>query len=494
MYSLDSMPSPTSVVSAYTAFAASAMLLRTMTTEIQTTINQIIPEKLRNKIFSSLGEVFGAGSSEMTLIIDQNVDGLPVNEVYDATQVYLKSKITPANKRLKVSKGPRDRALSVMVNKGEEIIDIFEGIRVKWVVFHSEANKTVGYGEGSYVEKVEHRSIELSFCRTYKEKVLNAYLPYVMECAKSMEEENKVVKIHTFGYLKGDYDGTWGSINLEHPSTFETLAMDPEMKKALMDDLDRFVQRRDYYKRVGKAWKRGYLLYGPPGTGKSSLVAAMANYLKFHIYDLQLTFLRNNDLRSLMVSTANRSILLIEDIDCSIESKNRQARGEHDDDSKFTLSAPLNFIDGLWSSCGDERIIIFTTNYKERLDAALLRPGRMDMHIHMSYLTAPGFKILASNYFNVTNHHLFPQIEDLIAEAEVTPAQVAEELMKSNDVDVALQGLVKFLREKKSASSGASQEIVEEVADSKREEKILRKSPRKWRGPTNNVLMMKRRR
>lgn len=101
----------------------------------------------------------------------------------------------------------------------------------------------------------------------------------------------------------------------------------------------------------------------------------------------------------------------------------------------------------------------------------------MDMHIHMSYLTAPGFKILASNYLNVTNHHLFPQIEDLIAEAEVTPAQVAEELMKSNDVDVALQGLVKFLREKKSASSGASQEIVEEVADSKREEKILRKSP-----------------
>ncbi|KAJ6367141.1 hypothetical protein OIU77_003506 [Salix suchowensis] len=51
------------------------------------------------------------------------------------------------------------------------------------------------------------------------------------------------------------------------------------------------------------------------------------------------------------------------------------------------LSGLLNFIDGLWSSCGDERIIVFTTGHKENPDPALLRPGRMDMHIHMSYCT-----------------------------------------------------------------------------------------------------------
>lgn len=57
---------------------------------------------------------------------------------------------------------------------------------------------------------------------------------------------------------------------------------------------------------------------------KSSLIAAMANYLKFDIYDLELTHLRSNsELRRLLVSTANRSILVIEDIDCSIELKNR---------------------------------------------------------------------------------------------------------------------------------------------------------------------------
>ncbi|KAK9177111.1 hypothetical protein WN944_029130 [Citrus x changshan-huyou] len=42
--------------------------------------------------------------------------------------------------------------------------------------------------------------------------------------------------------------------------------------KTIMDDLERFLQRKEFYRRVGKAWKRGYLLYGPPGTGKSSLI------------------------------------------------------------------------------------------------------------------------------------------------------------------------------------------------------------------------------
>ncbi|MFS7953528.1 putative ATPase, AAA-type, core, P-loop containing nucleoside triphosphate hydrolase [Helianthus anomalus] len=51
-----------------------------------------------------------------------------------------------------------------------------------------------------------------------------------------------------------------------------------------------------------------------------------------------------------------------------------------------SVSGFLNFIDGLWSSCGDQRIIVFTTNHKEKLDHALLRPGRMDVHINTSYL------------------------------------------------------------------------------------------------------------
>lgn len=67
----------------------------------------------------------------------------------------------------------------------------------------------------------------------------------------------------------------------------------------------------------------------PPGTGKSSLIAAMANYLKFNIYDLELTSLRSNsEFKRLLASTRNQSILVIEDIDCSSELQGHQAK-EH---------------------------------------------------------------------------------------------------------------------------------------------------------------------
>ena len=106
-------------------------------------------------------------------------------------------------------------------------------------------------------------------------------------------------------------------------------------------------------------------------------------------------------------------------------------------------------MDGLWSSCGDERIIVFTTNHKDRLDPALLRPGRMDVHVHMSYCTIDGFKLLATNYLKIEgDHQLYRQIEGLLENVEVTPAEIAEELLKSGGTDVVLRGLVQFLKQK----------------------------------------------
>ncbi|KAG6399991.1 hypothetical protein SASPL_141479 [Salvia splendens] len=66
-----------------------------------------------------------------------------------------------------------------------------------------------------------------------------------------------------------------------------------------------------------------------------------------------------------------------------------------------------------------------------------LRPGRMDMHIHMSYLTPDGFRLLASNY-----------LENVIKMKNITPAEVAEELMKFDDVDLSLDEVLNFLKNK----------------------------------------------
>jgi chaperone BCS1 len=91
---------------------------------------------------------------------------------------------------------------------------------------------------------------------------------------------------------------------------------------------------------------------------------------------------------------------------------------------------------------------VFTTNHKDQIDPALLRPGRMDMHINLSFCTVNGFRILASNYLDIQSHPLFEQVERLLEKIQVTPAIVAEELMKGDDVDVVLTELVNFLKQK----------------------------------------------
>ncbi|OEL37928.1 AAA-ATPase, partial [Dichanthelium oligosanthes] len=127
---------------------------------------------------------------------------------------------------------------------------------------------------------------------------------------------------------------------------------------------------------------------------------------------------------------------------------------EDDDCTKLTLSGLLNFIDGLWSACGGERIIIFTTNKKDQLDPALIRRGRMDKHIEMSYCRYEAFKVLASNYLDITDHQLFElfgEIEKLLEDVDMSPADVAEHLMvtEKRDADACLKGLVVALKKAK---------------------------------------------
>lgn len=461
MVTLKDLPSPSTVYSAYASVSASVMLL-------QTTFHQIVPRPLQDYLLYTARRLFKrTNTSLLTLVVDQ-FDGMTRNDIFDSFEIYMSTKTNPKTNRLKITKSSKDKHLNIKFAQSEIVSDFFQGIEIKWVFVCDDSQKTTGnnknmrnstagddFGNRLWPSRIEY-SFELSFDKIHKEIVLDSYLPFVLERAKAIRDEKKVVKLHTLA-INSYYSEApvWDSINMEHPSTFDKLAMEPSEKKALMEDLDLFVQRKEFYKRVGRAWKRGYLLYGPPGTGKSSLIAAMANYLKFDIYDLQLMNVKHDSgLRKLLLGTANRSILVIEDIDCSVALPDRNMKMVQSDrpqrDLQFTLSGLLNFIDGLWSSCGDERIIIFTTNNKDTLDPALLRPGRMDMHIHMSYLKMNGFKLLASNYLDIKDQHWrYGEIEELIGNMKVTPAEIAEELMKTSDADACLGGLVNFLKRKK---------------------------------------------
>ncbi|KAK2457476.1 AAA-ATPase [Trifolium repens] len=434
------------ILSTAATVAATAVLIRSIA-------NEFLPMDLRDYVFTGIQSICSRFSTDLTMVIEE-FEGLDNNQIYSAAETYLGTIISPSTKRLRISKSDHQQTFTLTMERNQSVTDFFNGVKLNWFLFirrvenlHNNRDLT------NATLKSEIRSLELTFNRKHKNMILNDYIPFILRESKSKKQELKALRIFTVDYqnLYGNLSDAWIGTTLNHPSTFDTLALDRELREFVIDDLQRFVMRKEYYREVGKAWKRGYLLYGPPGTGKSSLIAAMANYLHFDIYDLELTELSSNaELRRLLIAMPNRSIVVVEDIDCTVEFQDRVALSKcARNDKQVTLSGLLNFIDGLWSSCGDERIIVFTTNHKEKLDPALLRPGRMDVHIHMSYCTPYGFRQLAFRYLRIKEHTLFKEIEETLQQTLVTPAEVAEQLLKGSETETILKDVSNFLRKKK---------------------------------------------
>nr|GEZ34438.1 AAA+ ATPase domain-containing protein [Tanacetum cinerariifolium] len=231
--------------------------------------------------------------------------------------------------------------------------------------------------------------------------MIKDYLNHVIEEGKAIAKKTRHQKLYTQGGEEyyNETGSMWRDIQFEHPSTFAYIP-NPLSENYIVNDLMLFKKSKDYYKRIEMLWKRKYLLYGPPGIGKSNMIAAMANLLKYDIYDIKLNSVKSNmELRMLMVQTSSQSLIVLEDVDCSLDltgkrKDKKQSKSDQEDKdiiaikdkkkkrSEVTLSGLLNLVDGLSWHSGRGRIVVFATNYVEKLDPELLR--RMDMHIQMS--------------------------------------------------------------------------------------------------------------
>ncbi|KAL1413681.1 Complex III assembly protein translocase and chaperone [Vanrija albida] len=143
-------------------------------------------------------------------------------------------------------------------------------------------------------------------------------------------------------------------------------------------DLRAFLGRNKWYAERGIPYRRGYLLHGPPGSGKTSFIQALAGAMQYNIAVLNLAErgLTDDKLNHLLGLVPDRSFILLEDIDSAFTR--RVQTSEDGFKSSVTFSGLLNALDGVTSS--EERIIFMTTNHYDRLDPALIRPGRVDLH------------------------------------------------------------------------------------------------------------------
>lgn len=166
-------------------------------------------------------------------------------------------------------------------------------------------------------------------------------------------------------------------------------------REALENDLRRFLAAEAEYSRWGTPWHRGYLFSGPPGTGKTSLATALAFAFGLDVYYLSLSSTRDDDtLLQCLLNVDKRSVLVIEDVDVV-----HAARERDDTTGGITLAGLLNALDGMATPHG--LVTILTTNRRDVLDPALVRPGRVDREWASTALTAEQAQRIAAHF----GHH-----------------------------------------------------------------------------------------
>ncbi|KAG0644415.1 P-loop containing nucleoside triphosphate hydrolase protein [Tuber brumale] len=202
--------------------------------------------------------------------------------------------------------------------------------------------------------------------------------------------------------------------------SMETVVLERKQKELIVSDIEEYIlpATAKWYANRGLPYRRGYLLYGPPGTGKTSLSIALAGLFNLEIYALSLSAgsLTDDTLATLFTLLPSRCIVLLEDVDASNVKRAADAPTDPSSTSPFLDHSPsipphsatkpkvsfsglLNAIDGAASREG--RILIMTTNHRERLDPALIRPGRVDLQISFKCASRDVIESLFLNLYDV---------------------------------------------------------------------------------------------
>lgn len=214
-------------------------------------------------------------------------------------------------------------------------------------------------------------------------------------------------------------------------ASLSDLALDKNIKDFFSAEMKFFKDNKELYYHLGLPYKSTFVLHGKPGSGKTSIIRSLAGEYQMNICRLSLGAMSDTQLLSAFSSLPVNSIVLMEDFDSARSTMTRSgvtnktksstdaAVGEapspkaeskantiSEDPSSLaseamadlmgsfnTLSGILNTLDGVSSL--DGVVIFMTTNCIEKIDPAILRPGRVD---HIVELPAPSTQAIQDHF------------------------------------------------------------------------------------------------
>ncbi|XP_045624338.1 mitochondrial chaperone BCS1 isoform X2 [Procambarus clarkii] len=189
--------------------------------------------------------------------------------------------------------------------------------------------------------------------------------------------------------------------NPRKPRPLSSVVLDKGVSDKIVKDVQEFMDNPEWYSSRGIPYRRGYLLHGPPGCGKSSFITALAGELQLGICVLNLSErgLTDDRLNHLLALAPENTIILLEDVDSAFASREETAEVKvaYAGLNRLTFSGLLNCLDGVAST--EARIVFMTTNYPERLDPALIRPGRIDVKEYIGYCTTYQLERMFCNFY-----------------------------------------------------------------------------------------------
>ncbi|MDR0582976.1 MAG: AAA family ATPase [Treponema sp.] len=217
-----------------------------------------------------------------------------------------------------------------------------------------------------------------------------------------------LMKVYTY---KGDEKyGNWTDTLSIHKRNLDTIYIPAVQKNRIISVIEEFHKSGNHHYQKGIPHHLGIMFSGPPGTGKTSLIQALASHFDIHICYLHSSELRY--IQNAMTLLPKNAWLVIEDIDSNnvthhrtadnkkLEKITRIKKNGAIEQVDFALSQILNCWDGILASEG--RILFITTNHPEKIDPALIRPGRIDVREEIGYVNRESLSLFCESFYGKT--------------------------------------------------------------------------------------------